>query len=298
MSKEHLKTLIDVANKLDAVGENKEASALDFFIKKVAQDLFDDYDLGEEAYPTSPAHGIFADKEPSSSEELASRGNFGAMTLGEAYDKYSGLIFSDYITLEDKFSERGQMPDFDPNGLLVDQWDDLMAVRDENRTVAIFLRKLHRVWGELGESQIDEVPAAEEPGIARTNLSKKQESGDQNVLRIQEIVGADSTGEWDHQTRVATKRFLEERDSLLFHPDIPADKYVFSIMMSGPRGFEVRNSDAGMINGTRLSDWRKLVEALDEGYRYQTSSLEDLKESPAMDKLSSDLSSYKGFVRR
>jgi hypothetical protein len=298
MEKQQLKTLTGVVKKLYAVGERKEASILNSFIKKVAQDLFDDSSLEEEYYPTSPAHGIFADKEPSSSEELASRGDFAAMTLGDAYERYSGLVFPEHVTLEDKFSQRGQMYDFNPDGLLVDQWDDLMAVRNENKTVAYFLRKLHRAWEELGESQIDEVPVGEELGLARTNLSKKQESGDQNVLRIQEIVGANSTGDWDHQTRVATKRFLEERDSLLFHPDIPADKYVFSIMMSGPRGFEVRNSDTGMINGNRLSDWRMLVEALDEGYRYQTSSLEDLRESPAMDKLSSDFSSYKGLVRR
>ena len=161
------------------------------------------------------------------------------MTLGDAYEKYSGLVFPEHITTEDKFSERGQMPDFNPDGLLVDQWDDLMAVRNENKTVAYFLRKLHRVWGELGESQIDEVAVMQSPDLARTNLSKKQ-AGAQNVLRIQELVGADSTGVWDQQTpeAAAMQRYPVSfgRNEIVFYFTQIFRQTNMSGLMSGPRG--------------------------------------------------------------
>jgi len=133
---------------------------------------------------------------------------------------------------------------------------------------------------------------------AKLKPSVSDLTGDPNIRTIQDILGINASGEWDQETKFAVRNFLDRNQSLLYHEDYPAEKYAVSIMMYGPMGFRVRNSNQPEITGNSYGDWASLISALDESYRRESSMLEELGSRASMNNLFSGLSSYKGFVRR
>jgi len=295
-----LKNLIKIANKLDRVGETREATKLDSVIKKISEDMFG------ESYPDFEDLEYGQDfEEPQHSSDLVEFSEFNT-SLGDAYRKYNGLRADSWYHPDNMFDLQNPMSKFDPGASLISQWDNLMEARSTNRAVEVFLNKLHKAWwdlkyGKYGESLLEEGYSETFPEAldnAKLKPSVSDLAGDPNIRTIQDILGINASGEWDQETKFAVRKFLDRNQSLLYHEDYPAEKYAVSIMMYGPMGFRVRNSDQPEITGNSYGDWASLISALDESYRRESSMLEELGSRASMNNLFSGLSSYKGFVRR